>query len=152
MREIFSDWFATIYDRWFNIFNPDFQSPVFQYLLDSGFYIMIGLIFLVVPLALMAIFYILWKYPYGKWWHWLIWYVIVTLVVFGWTFGYANQFINDSNAQEMIICYNVQECADYIKELPMKYAKANIILSLIVGFLGSLILKQFSKVQTHLPF
>ena len=100
----------------------------------------------------MAVFYYLWKYPSVKWWHWLIWYVITTLVVYGWTFGYANQFINASDAQEMITCYNVQECADYIKGLPMEYAKANVFLSLIVGFVGSLILKQFSKVQTHLPF
>lgn len=152
MKELFSDFFATIYDRGFDIFNPNFQTPVFQYLFDSGFYIMIGLIFILTPLAFMAVFYYLWKYPYGKFWHWLIWYFITTLVVFGWTFGYANQFINDSNAQEMITCYNVQECADYIKGLPMEYAKANVFLSLIVGFVGSLILKQYSKVQPHLPF
>lgn len=152
MKDLFSDWFSTIYDRWFDIFNPDFQDPVFQYFFDSGFYIMIGLIFLFVSLALMAIFYYLWIYPYGKLWHWLIWYVITTLVVFGWTFGYANQFIIASNAQEMITCYNVQECSDYIKGLPMEYAKANAFLSLIVGFIGSMIMKQFSKVQPHLPF
>ena len=152
MKELISEWFATIYDRLFNIFHPDFQSPVFQYLLDSGFYIMIGLISLLIPFSLMAVFYYLWKYPYGKWWQWLIWYFIIVWVVFGWTFGYANQFINASDAQEMIPCYNVQACADYIKGLPIEYAKANIFLSLIVGFFCSLILKQFSKVQPHLPF
>lgn len=152
MKEPISDFFATIYDSWFNIFNPDFQSPVFVYFFDSGFYIKIGLIFLLIPLVLMFVFYYLWRYPYGKWWHWLIWYVITILVVFDWTFGYANKFINASNAQEMITCYNVQACADYIKGLPMEYAKANLFLSIIVAIFWSLILKQFSKVQTHLPF
>ncbi len=154
MKDIFSDWFATIYDRVFNIFNNDFQEPVFQYFFDSGFYIALGVIFTLVPLALMAIFYFWWKYPYGKWWHWLIWCAITTLLVLGGTFGYANHFIIGSDAQEMITCYNVPECSDYIKGLPIEYAKANAFLALIVGFIGSLILKQFkfSKVQTHLPF
>jgi len=152
MKESFSELFATIYDRWFNIFNPDFQDPVFQYFFDSGFYIVLGLIFIFVPLALMAMFYRAWKYPYGRWWHWLIWYVFTLLVVFGWTFGYANSFILGSNANEMTLCYNVQECTDFINSLPLEYAKANAFLCLITGFIGSLILKQFSKVQTHLPF
>jgi hypothetical protein len=152
MPNFLSDWFGFIYDRVFNIYNVNFQTPVFQYFFDSGFYVKLGLIFIFIPLVLMAIFYFFWKYPYGKWLHWLIWYVVTILVVLGGTFGYANQFINASNAQEMITCYNVHECAEYIKGLPMEYAKTNAFLGLIVGFIGSLILKQFSKVQTHLPF
>ena len=152
MPRFLSDWFAAIYDRVFNIFNPDFQTPVFQYFFDSGFYVWLGVIFIFVPLILMAVFYYAWRYPYGRWWHWLIWYVCTILIVFGWTYGYANSYINGSNAQEMIQCYNVQECADYIKKLPLEYAKANAFLGIIVGFIGSLILKQRSKVQTHLPF
>jgi len=152
MPSFLSDWFATIYDRVFSIFNPDFQDPVFQYFFDSGFYVMLGAIFIFIPLVLMAIFYYAWHYPYARWWHWLIWVAITILLVFGCTYGYANTFIINSNAQEMMNCYNVQECSDYINSLPLEYAKANIILSMIVGFLGSLILKQWSKVQTHLPF
>lgn len=152
MKDIFSDWFATIYERLFSIFNADYQDPVFQYLFDSGFYIMLGVIFIFVPLALMALFYYVWHYPYSRWWHWLIWFAITILIVFGCTFGYANTFILGSNAPEMVPCFNVQVCSDYINGLPLEYAKANIILGMILGFIGSLILKQWSKVQTHIPF
>ena len=67
---------------------------------------MIGMIFIFIPLVLMVLFYYVWPYPYGKWWHWLIWFVITILIVFGCTFGYANSFILGSNAQEMINCFN----------------------------------------------
>lgn len=152
MSDLISKWFGTIYDRWFNIFNPDFQTPVFQYFIDSGFYIRIGLIFIFVPLIFMSLFYFIFKYPYARWWHWALCYLIASLIVFGWTFGYATQFIIASNAQDMIYCLQVKECNDYVQGLPLEYAKANVILSLIVGFIGSMVLKQFSKVQAHLPF
>ena len=152
MKQLFSEWFGFIYDRLFNIYNPDFHSPVFQYFYDSGFYIRLGALFILIPLVLMAVFYFLWKYPYGKWWHWLIWFILSILVVLGLTFGYANQFINDSNATEMLMCYDVQECASYINALPMEYAVANIFLGVLVGLIVSILFKQWSKVQAHLPF
>lgn len=152
MPDFLSDSFGFIYDRVFEIYSENFQTPVFQYFFDSGFYVMLGMIFIFVPLLLMAAFYYFCKYPYGKWWHWLLWFFIIIIVVFGWTFGYANTFILNSNEQEMITCNGVQECSDYIKGLPLEYAKANAILSLFVSFIGSLILKRFSKIQTHLPF
>lgn len=143
--------FGTIYDRVFNIYSTDFPV-IFSYFFKNGFYIMLGMIFILIPLTFFTIFYYLWMYPYGRWWHWLIWLFISLSVVFGCTFGYANSFILNSNAPDMISCYNLQQCSDYVNTLPIQYAKANFILSIISGFIWSLILKQFSKVQTHLPF
>jgi len=34
----------------------------------------------------------------------------------------------------------------------MKYALSNSLLALVIGFIYSLIMKQFSKIQLHLPF
>lgn len=150
--DFFSDGFGWIFDTLFGIFKTEFQSPVFQYFLDSDFYTNLGLIFILTPLIMFVLFYYGWRYPYGKWWHWLIWYIIILIIVYGGTFFYAREFILSSNSQEMIACYDVEQCAKYIKNLHFEYAKANTICSAVVGFLGSLVLKQFSKVQTHLPF
>jgi len=149
---MFSQLFGAIYDTIFGIFNVNFHVPVFKFFFESGFYIWLGLIFIMVPLAFMFVFYYLWFYPYGQWWHWLILFVIAILVVFGTTYGYSRSFILGSNAPEMIGCYNVPACSDYIQSLPMKYAWVNTILGIVVGFISSLLLKQGSKVQTHLPF
>ena len=149
---VFSQWFGYIYDTVFNIFHPDFQDSVFWYFFESGFYVKLGLIFILIPLGFMSVFYYLCYYPYGRWWHWLILLVIAILVVFGTTYGYSRSFILGSNAQEMTLCYNVEECSEYIQALPMKYAWVNTILGSLIGFIGSLLLKQGSKVQTHLPF
>jgi hypothetical protein len=99
------------------------------------------------------LFYYLWKYPYGKLWHWLVWMALTVLIVFGTTYGIANTEIlgSDNQALNEAIADAGTGYAGYAASLPLKYALANSLLALIIGFIYSLIMKQFSKIQIHLP-
>lgn len=152
MKDFLSDMFGTIFDTIFGIYDPSFHNPVFQHLYESGFYILLGLVFLIIPIILLSLFYFLWKYPYGNIWHWLIWSFIILIVVFLVSFGISDSFILNSNNPEMHNCYNLSECYNYIGSLPLKYSLANTSISLIIILIISLIIKRYSKIQTHLPF
>jgi hypothetical protein len=144
------DIIAAIYDTLFNIFNQTYYF-IFTIILKDGGYLKFFLVATIIPLILYALFYFVWKYPYGKWWHWLTWLFVLTLVVFGVTYGVANIQILASNEPNMVACYNDPNCLAYAESLPAKYAMVNIILALITGIIYSIIMKQFSKIQAHLP-
>jgi hypothetical protein len=148
-----NDLFAPIYETFFNQYNVKYNL-VFQVLYDGRGYIKFGLIFILIPLILWGVFYYLWKYPYAKIWHWLLWLFVVTLVVFGTTWGIANSAIFASNNQELndALADPNSGYSQYASTLPMHYALINGLISLLIGFIYSLIMKQFSKVQIHLPF
>ena len=146
------DIFATIYETWFQLYDSQF-SLIFDTLYNAG-YIMFGLSFILIPLILWLLFYYVWNYPYGKLWHWLVWLIITFLIVAGSTFGIANNEIFVSVNQALIDALADPESGyeQFAKTLPLKYALFNGILTNGVGIIYSLVLKQFSKIQIHLPF
>ncbi len=148
-----NEFFGTIYDDVFGIFN-NLYFLIFQHLYENGGYIKLGLSFILIPLVCWLLFYYLWKYPYGKIWHWLIWMCVTVLIVFGATYGIANTEImgSDNQALNEAIADASTGYGDYAATLPLKYALANSLLAFIFGFIYSLIMKQFSKIQLHLPF
>ncbi|HOX75638.1 MAG TPA: hypothetical protein PLB27_13045, partial [Bacteroidales bacterium] len=127
---------------------------IFQHLYDNGGYTRMGLTFLLIPLAGWIIFYFLWKYPYSKLWHWLVWTAVMVLVVALVTNGIANSEIFNSGNQTLneLLADTETGYAEYARSLPMKYVLANSLLALILSFLYSLLLKQFSRIHVHLPF
>ena len=147
------DIFGTIYDTVFRIFSNDYYL-IFQHLFDNGGYIRFGLTFILIPLFCWILFYYIWKYPYGKLWHWLLWLAVIMVIVAGTTYGIANTEIFGSNNQALNEALSDESTgyAAYATYLPLKYALANSILALLIGFIYSLIMKQFSKIQIHLPF
>ena len=147
MKEIF----AFVYDTLFGIFDPNYYL-IFNHLYDNGGYTSMGFILLLVPLLCWLLFYFLMTYPYGKLSHWFIVLLFTALVVFGLTYGTANTEIFSSNNQNLNNALSNSNYSDFAGSLPIKYALINGILTLIVGFLYSLFLKRFSKIQTHLPF
>lgn len=147
------DIFAPIYESWFHLYEAKF-SLIFDTLYDYGGYIKLGLSFVLIPLVLLLLFYYVWKYPYGKFWHWFVWLLIIILIVAGASWGIANNEIFASNNQALIDALADPESGygEFAKTLPLKYTLANSILTLGISFIYSLILKQFSKIQIHLPF
>lgn len=148
-----NDIFAIIYETWLDLYDLQFRL-IFDTLFDDGGYIKLGIIFLLIPLIMFAAFYFLWKYPYGKFWHWLLWLLIVFLITGGISWGIANNEIFLSNNQALIdaLAYPESGYEEYANTLPVKYAFVNGLLAISLGFIYSLILKQFSKIQIHLPF
>lgn len=145
--------FGSIYDSLFGIFNNDYFL-VFQHLFDNGGYIKLGLSFILIPLIFWILFYYLWKYPYAKIWHWLIWLAVSIIMVLGITYAVANSEIFNSDNQVLneAIADESNGYKSYVSSLPLKYALVNSLLAAILGFIYSLFLKQFSKIQIHLPF
>lgn len=149
MKEIF----ATIYEVWLGLFNQDFDL-IFSNLFDNGGYIKMGLSFVLVPLVCFLLFYYLWKYPYGKLWHWLLWLGIIFIIVFGVTYSIASGEIFSSNNQALndAIADSSTGYQNYGSSLPFKYALWNGMFSIIMGVIYSFFMKRFSKIQIHLPF
>ena len=148
-----NDLFATIYETWFQLYDSQFRL-IFDTLYKDGGYVMFGLSFILIPLILWLLFYYVWKYPYGKLRHWLVWLLITVLIVAGSTYGIANNEIFVSDNQALIAALADLESGyeQFAKTLPLNYALFNGILTIGIGFIYSLILKQFSKIQIHLPF
>ena len=148
-----TDVFSGIYETIFGIRDDKF-SLIFSTLYNEWGYIKLGLTFLFIPLLSWFLFYYVWRYPYGKLWHWALWFLISGIVVFGCTWSLANTIILASNNQQLIDALNDPQSGykQYASDLPLIYAMINTSLALVLGFICSLIFKQLSKIQMHLPF
>lgn len=147
------DILAAIYETLFGLYNQSYDL-IFTTLFNEGGYLKFVLSFVLIPLACWLLFYYVWRYPYGKWWHWLLWLVVIVILVFGTTWGIANSEILASSNQDLIDAIADPESGyeAYAQTLPMKYATINSILAVGITIIYSFVMKQFSKVQTHLPF
>lgn len=144
--------FATLYESFLEIFKQEFRI-IFNTIYDNSGYAYLGLCFIVTPILFFVLFYYLWSYPYGKFWHWLLWLVLCGVSTFGITWALSNELIFNSGNEQLIELLANPESGyeEYALTLPVKYASWNALFSVILGAISSLILKQFSKVQTHLP-
>jgi len=146
--------FAALYENnWFGIYDQNYPL-IFDTLYDNGGYVKFGVSFILIPFICWLLFYRAWKYPYGNLLHWLVWLAITIVVVFSTTYGIANMEILASSNQALnnAISNSSTGYAGYSASLPLKYALFNGSLTLVIGFIYSLILKQYSKIQIHLPF
>lgn len=147
------DFLAAIYETLFGLYNQTYDL-IFTTLYNEGGYLKFVLIWLLIPLFCWLLFYIVWRYPYGRWWHWLLWLVFTIIFVFGITLGIANSEILASSNQDLIDALADPDSGyeAYAQTLPTKYATINSILAVGITIIYSIVMKQFSKVQTHLPF
>lgn len=145
--------FAFIYDTLFGVYDPKFVL-IYQTLFSDGGYVMFGADFIIIPLIFWLVFYYLWRYPYGKLWHWLTWLLVSVVIVLISTWAIAQKEIFDSNNQALIQAMADPQTGyrDHAAGLPIRYALINSFLALCIGFIYSIILKQFSRIQMHLPF
>ncbi len=143
------DFFASLYE-WL-IYNPSCPL-IFDTLYDNNSYILFAIIFLAIPLISLFVFYILYKNPYTTYFTWVIFLFSSIVLVFLITFAWAMREIYAVNPaligelNKPLSAYKA-----YAALLPLKYALVNCFLAAILGVIVSLIFKQFSKVQTHLP-
>ncbi len=150
---ILNEIFATIYETWFGLYNADYDL-IFATLYDEGGYQKLGLSFVLIPLTCWLLFYYVWKYPYAQLWHWLVWLLITAVIVAGISYGIANTEIFASNNQALndALADESTNYKNYAETLPLTYSIYNGLFAIVLGFLYSLVMKQFSKIHTHLPF
>jgi len=145
--------FAAMYESLFGVYNANYLE-IFTTLFDFGGYLRLGFLFIGLPLLFWLLFYYLWKYPYGRFLHWLVWLLASAVTVLVATWLVADHALFDSGNQALADALGDAESGykAYAEELPMRYALINAGLSLAVGFMASLVMKQFSRIQMHLPF
>lgn len=147
------EFFATLYDTWLDIFSSNYDL-IFDQLKDSGSYTNFALIFIGIPLVIFLIFYFGYRYPYAKWWHWLIAVAISAIIVWITTREVAYRAIYETSNMALNEALADQESGydAYANPLPFTYAHYNATLSLIISFLSIIFIRPFSKIQKHLPF
>lgn len=136
--------FYEFFENMFGLYNNAY-SIVFQTFFKAGGYNSMGMLLVLIPFVFLLFFYFLWKYPYGTFWHWLIYLGVISLIVGVTTFSAVRLDLAD-----FLVSSN--PAAKFTKGLVLAYAFLNAGLALIVSFIYSLILKRFSKIQMHLPF
>ena len=147
------EFFAAMYESLFGVYHASYPE-IFTTLYDFGGYVKLGLLFIGLPLLFWFLFYYLWRYPYGRVWHWLLWLLVSAVTVLVVTWLVADKAIFESGNQALADALGDPESGykAYASGLPIRYALINSGLSVGVGFVMSLIMKQFSKIQMHLPF
>ena len=134
-----NNFFGQIYevgDFYHNVYSPELYS--------IDFYTNFGLLMLLVPTALMSLFYFANKHPYGKWWHWLI----VWLVSGATVLLVSSNMLNENLAMYVLDEENYPDVNDFVLYL----ALLNMGYSLLVGFVISKVFQQFPLPQSTLPF
>ena len=92
----------------------------------------------------MVLFYFVNKYPYGKWWHWLIVWIVASAIVL----LVSSNMLNENLAMYVLSPGNYPDVNDFVTNL----ALLNMGYSLLVGFVVSKIFQQFPFPQSTLPF
>lgn len=145
--------FAAFYENWMGIFNQQYNL-IFRSLYDGSGYFLLSLPVYSLSLLFLALFYLVWKYPYAKWWHWLLWLVFILVVIGGSTYGIFMQQIFQSNNPDLIAAlYNPDTgYENFAYRVVWEYVQVNVFFAGVLGVCYSLLLKQISKIQKHLPF
>jgi len=133
-----NDFFATLYEL--NGIFHDIYSPL---LWENGFYTKFGLIMLIIPVFVLAIFYGFITYPKCKWWHWFLFF----LAGFGTVGIMSYNMLTDELATQV---YNGEEgVQDFILWLTILNVGCAALLGFLFSFLPQFIVP--NKSQSHLP-
>ena len=138
-----NNFFAWFYEMLNGIFLTKYPQ-IFSFMYDNGHYANIGWFLLLIPLAFLAMFYFLWRYPYGRIWHWLLWILVIGIVTGGVTYGYCM----DKLASYLATI----ETEQVTFSLLLKYGIVNAVWSIFLAAAHSLWMSRLSKIQKHLPF
>jgi hypothetical protein len=132
-----------------NIFGSWYENFVYHgvyslELFNNNFYTYFGLIMIIIPLVVMAVFYFINKNPYGKLWHWLIAWIIAGAIV---TIVSYNM-LREELAVYVLDPENYPDVSGFVMNLSL----TSLAYSMVVGFAISLLYKQVPGPQSTLPF
>jgi hypothetical protein len=128
--------------------------PILDYALDvSNTYFKLVLLCFVLPILYWLVFYKLYSNPYAKLFHYLIALLLLLVLIGFLSYSLVNEALWGSNNQALNDLLATDQSAIEIADaLPLYLSIYNVILSAILGFVYSIFLKRFSKIQMHLPF
>jgi hypothetical protein len=120
------------------LYNQPFSAELFR----NGAYVTLFLVAFLPAIVSMAIFYFLNKYPFCKWYHWVI--VLIGSMVFTDILTY--------NVLTKFLAVNMMNQDPGIDGFVLNIIIANSILSLVIGFICTLIFKRAPLPQHNIPW
>lgn len=147
------DLFLYLYADLLSLHNAQFQLIFDHALYYTNGYTLNGFIFILVPLIIALLFYFLYHNPFAKYWHWLIALTVCITIVGIFTHQYNVYLIFSTYHPDLRLALNTPDTGykDFAKNLILNLTIINIFLSTIMFALYSLVFKQFSKSQGHIP-
>lgn len=161
-----NDLIANLYEGLF--YNSDYQV-LFDFLYQIGGlfngYNVMALIFIVLPILVWSIFYFIYKKPTAGLSTWIFWWIGIALLVGGVTYWFLFERIfstiadnfntDDGNLVKKLLNYFEDPNSGYssfANNTIIYLSLYNALLSLVWGFIYSIIIKRWSKQFIHLPF
>lgn len=147
------DFFVYIYE---SVYYDQAYREVFDILYGNSIicgYFWLFCIAFFIPVVCMGLFYFVWKYPFGKWYHWFIWSGITVLISGLTTRKFLYEILSiplrDFSYGDGGGVWTVNEFTD---KLIREYTLLNSLYSILIILVFTLVFKQFSTHQAHLPF
>jgi hypothetical protein len=122
------------------LFNQTFSVELFQ----KGAYVTLFLATLLPAIITIAIFYFLNKYPFCKWYHWAIVWIGAMLITGILSYNILSNFL----AIYMVDSATYPDINGFVLNMII----ANSILSLVTGFICTLIFKRAPLPQHNIPW
>lgn len=124
-----NDLFAPLYEGWGLFYLDNFSDDLY----NSSLYIPIGLTLVLSAAALMAVYYYVINHPrFNRWYHWLLYAVIIGAINFGVAYYISYQTISELYEQ------------DPYQSQYYTFGLVNFLYALVFSFLFSYILRWWS--------
>jgi len=135
MNDFFASWYELL--AYFDGFSDDMYN--------QNLYITIGLCMILIPIAVLAIYYyVVNSVKFAKWWHWLLLVVVLCVINFGIAYGVSYN--------ELSYLYEQQnKTLPYSMEF-VSFSLVNALWTFVVSFIWSMIIKWGSKNCRRTPF
>ena len=135
MNDFFANWYELL--AYFDALSND--------LYDQNLYITIGLCMVLIPIAVLAIYYyVINSVKFNKWWHWLLLVIVLCAINFGIAYSISyNELSYLYGQQNQLLPYHTEIIG---------FSLINAIWTFIVSFAWSLIIKWGSKQCCRTPF
>lgn len=136
----------TFFANWYELSGQleGFSDDMF----DFGLYFPVGLWMVVIPIALLSVYYyVVNAASLSKWWHWLL--LVVVIGVINLIIGYSTAFNGIWDVYEQ---QNVEDVGYSLGIDSWTFGLINMLWSMVVSFAWSMIIKWGSSTCRRTPF
>lgn len=134
MNEFFANWYELTYFEGFS-----------DTMYENGLYIPIGFCMVLIPIAVLTLYYyVVNSRRFNKWWQWLLLVIIICVINFGIAFGISFNGIYDVFGTSDV-GYPLVACC-------LGFSFINFMWSFVISFVWSMIIKWGSTQCKRTPF
>ena len=135
MNDFFANWYELLADL------GNFSNDMYS----NDLYITIGLCMLLIPIALLTLYYYaVNSVKFSRWWHWLLLVVVLCAINFGIAYSVSyNELSYMYEQQNTTLPYEIEF---------LSFSLVNMLWTLVVAFVWSMLIKWGSKNCRRTPF